>query len=113
MKLSASILALSLMSGVAMADGHGDAIAEGKKLAFDRGKGNCLACHMIDDGQMAGNQGPPLMMMKQRFPNIEDLRAQIADPTVRNPRTSMPPFGKHGILTEDELDKVVQYIYSL
>ncbi len=38
---------------------HADNIAEGKSLTFDRKKGNCLACHMIDDGELAGNNGPP------------------------------------------------------
>lgn len=87
--------------------------AEGKKIAFNRVKGNCLACHMIEDGELPGNAGPPLLAMQQRFPDKRKLREQIWDPTVRNPQSMMPPFGKHGILTEDELDKVVEYIYSL
>ena len=44
-----------------------DNIAEGK-VTFDRKKGNCLACHMIEDGELAGNNGPPLVAMKARFP---------------------------------------------
>ena len=88
-------------------------LAEGKEIAFDRLKGNCLACHVIEDGDLAGNAGPALVAMQARFPDKARLRAQIWDPTVRNPRTLMPPFGKHGILTEEELDKVVEYIYSL
>ena len=50
---------------------YSDDIAEGKKLTFDRKKGNCLACHMIDDGELAGNNGPPLLAMKARFPDRE------------------------------------------
>lgn len=88
-------------------------VAAGKALAFDRKKGNCLACHVIEDGELAGNSGPPLLAMQARFPDKAALRAQIWDPTARNPQTLMPPFGKHGILTDDELDKVVEYIYSL
>ena len=88
-------------------------LAEGKAIAFDRKKGNCLACHMMDDGALPGNQGPPLLAMKQRFPDKEVLRAQIWDATVKNPQSMMPPFGKHGILSKDELDKVVEYVYSL
>lgn len=90
-----------------------DVLQEGKKIAFDRKKGNCLACHMIDDGALPGNQGPPLLAMQQRFPNKADLRAQIWDATAKNPQSLMPPFGKHGIISEAELDKVVEYIYSL
>lgn len=90
-----------------------DRIAEGKAIAYDRKKGNCLACHAMDDGELAGLVGPPLMMMQMRFPDKAELRAQVADPTIRNPATSMPPYGKHGILTEDELDKVIDYLYTL
>jgi sulfur-oxidizing protein SoxX len=30
---------------------------------------------------------------------------------VRNPYSVMPPFGKHRVLTEEEIDLVVEYIY--
>jgi sulfur-oxidizing protein SoxX len=89
------------------------AIAEGKEIAFDRMKGNCLACHTIEGGNLPGNIAPPLVAMKGRYPNKADLRNQIWDPTVKNPETSMPPFGKHEILTKQELDKVVEFIWSL
>ena len=56
------------------------AIAEGKEIAFDRMKGNCLACHMIEGGNLPGNIAPPLIAMKGRYPNKEDLRKQIWDP---------------------------------
>ncbi len=88
-------------------------VEQGKKIAFDRKKGNCLACHQIDDGSLPGNIGPPLVAMKARFPDKEKLRQQIADPTQNNPGTAMPPFGKNKILSKDEIDKVVEYIYTL
>lgn len=90
-----------------------DSIAKGKEVSFDRKKGNCLACHMMDDGELAGLVGPPLMMMKVRFPDRAVLREQIWDATIRNPATSMPPFGRHRMLTEEEIDNVVDYLYSL
>ncbi|MGJ0485306.1 MAG: sulfur oxidation c-type cytochrome SoxX [Methylomicrobium sp.] len=85
----------------------------GKKLAFDRNKGNCLACHAIDDGESPGNIGPPLAALKTRFKNKPQLREQIFDATRFNPETSMPPFGRNKILTADELDQVVDYLWSL
>lgn len=88
-------------------------VEEGKKIAFDRKKGNCLACHQIEDGSLPGNIGPPLVAMKARFPDKDKLRQQIADPTKNNPGTAMPPFGKHNILSDEEIDKVVEYIYTL
>ncbi|MBL7003281.1 MAG: sulfur oxidation c-type cytochrome SoxX [Gammaproteobacteria bacterium] len=90
-----------------------DAIAEGKKLAFDRKLGNCLTCHMADNGEAAGTLGPPLIAMKARFPDIKVLRAQIWDSNVKNPDSIMPPFGRHNILTEKQIDLVTDYIHSL
>ena len=85
----------------------------GKKVAFDRKKGNCLACHQIAGGDLAGNIGPPLVAMKARFPDKAKLRAQIWDATALNPNTMMPPFGKHKILSESEIDDVVEFLYTL
>ena len=87
--------------------------AQGKVLAFERAKGNCLACHVMEEGELPGNAGPPLVMMKVRFPEKSVLKQQIWDATIRNPKTIMPPFGRHGILTEKEIDAVVDYVYSL
>mgnify|MGYP001158763665 FL=1 len=92
---------------------YSDPISEGKKLTFDRKKGNCLACHMIDDGELAGNNGPPLLAMKARFPDREVLFQQIWDPTKDDPNTFMPPFGKHGALTKSEINKIMDYLYTL
>ncbi|MEC4747133.1 sulfur oxidation c-type cytochrome SoxX [Methylomicrobium sp. Wu6] len=85
----------------------------GKKLAFDRNKGNCLACHAIDDGESPGNIGPPLVVLRNRFKDKPQLREQIFDATRFNPETSMPPFGKNNILSAEEIDQVVDYLWSL
>ncbi len=101
-----------LISSVSLA-ADSSSIAEGKAIAFDRMRGNCLACHMIEGGDSPGNIAPPLLAMKGRYPNKQDLRKQIWDPSVNNPDTSMPLFGKYEILTKSELDKVVEFIWSL
>jgi sulfur-oxidizing protein SoxX len=88
-------------------------VEEGKEIAFHRKKGNCLACHKIAGGSLPGNIGPELVNMKARFPDKAKLRAQIWDAQKTNPNTIMPPFGKHKILSESEIDKVVEFIYSL
>ncbi len=90
-----------------------DAIEQGRALAFERRKGNCLACHVIKGGELAGNYGPPLVLMKARYPDRAKLRAQIWDAAERDPNTRMPPFGRHKILTEEEIDLVVDYILTL
>jgi len=90
-------------------------IPTGRELAHDVYKGNCLACHQIPGDSTAitrANIGPPLYRMKERFPDRAELRRQIWDPTVRNPQTVMPPFGKHKVLTEEEIDLIVDYLYQ-
>ncbi|MCK4676092.1 MAG: c-type cytochrome, partial [Gammaproteobacteria bacterium] len=73
---TASIIALisclGFIPGITNAADGAD-IAKGKKLAFDRKKGNCLACHQIEGGTLAGNIGPPLIAMKARFPDYDKL----------------------------------------
>ncbi len=89
------------------------AAAKGKQVSEDRKKGNCLACHVMADGASPGNIGPPLVAMKARFPDKAKLREQIWDATKKNPNSMMPPFGRHGVLTEQEVDAVVEYVYTL
>ena len=103
---------LGLSSGHANADEAAD-IAKGKELAFDRKKGNCLACHQIEGGTLAGNIGPPLIAMKARFPDYEKLRSQIYDARKNNPNTIMIPFGPHAVMSDKEIDLVTKYIHTL
>lgn len=97
---------------IANAAGASD-IEKGKEIAFHRKKGNCLACHKIAGGDLPGNIGPELVNMKSRYPDKSKLRAQIWDATTVNPNTIMPPFGKHKMLSEKEIDLVTEFIYSL
>jgi len=88
----------------------------GKDLAFDRKKGNCLACHAMPtqpDAESAGLYGPPLIAMSARYPDKAKLRAQIWDATVANPSSTMIPFGKHGVLSDKEIDKITDFVYGL
>ena len=89
------------------------AVDEGRKLAFDRGKGNCLTCHVIKGGNLPGTIGPELIDIKSKYPNRADLVAIITDETLRNPLTMMPPFGRNRILTEKEIDAVVDFLQTL
>jgi sulfur-oxidizing protein SoxX len=87
-------------------------VAAGEKLAFARDKGNCLTCHVIKGGDAPGNVGPPLVDMKQRFPNRKKLFAIIYDETRRNPQTVMPPFGRNLILTKQEINDIIDFLYT-
>lgn len=113
---SAVTVVLGVLSApvqVAVAEETPSVLEQGKQIAFDRKKGNCLACHQIEGGNLPGNIGPPLFEMKTRFPDKAKLRAQIWDSNRANPNSMMPPFGRHEILSEAEIDKVVEYVHSL
>jgi sulfur-oxidizing protein SoxX len=87
--------------------------AEGQKLAFDRGKGNCLTCHEIKGGDSPGTIGPALSEIKTKYPDRNDLIAIVSDETKRNPLTVMPPFGRNRILTEKEISAIVDFLQTL
>ena len=89
------------------------AAAEGQKIAFDRGKGNCLTCHAIKGGDLPGTIGPELKDIKSKYPDRADLVAILNDETKRNPQTVMPPFGRNRILDEDEINAVVDFLQTL
>jgi len=110
--LSLAALLCTLMSFPAAA-ADSSVIEKGKAVAYDRVKGNCLACHAMDDGTLPGNIGPPLIAMKARFPDKAKLRAQIWDATEANPNSIMIPFGRNKALTEEEIDQIVEYVYTL
>ena len=109
-------LALALMIGALISASPAraqSAASEGKKIAFDRGKGNCLTCHEIKGGDLPGTIGPALKDIKSKYPDRNDLVAIVSDETKRNPQTVMPPFGRNRILTEQEINAVVDFLQTL
>ncbi|MEW6591865.1 MAG: sulfur oxidation c-type cytochrome SoxX [Pseudomonadota bacterium] len=117
---AACAISALMLSGSVLAQQAGAAAPKkeetGKDIAFNRTKGNCLACHAmptVPDAQSPGLYGPPLIAMSARYPSKAALRAQIWDATVANPGSSMIPYGKHGVLTEAEIDKVTDFVYGL
>ncbi len=105
-------LALGVAPAVLAAPSQAD-IDRGKELAYSRTDGNCLACHEMDDGKLAGTIGPKLVNMKARFPDREMLFQRIWDETQFNPLTVMPPFGRHSILSKAEINRVIDYLHKL
>jgi L-cysteine S-thiosulfotransferase len=109
-------LALALLIGALVSASPARAqaaAAEGQKLAFDRSKGNCLTCHQIKGGDLPGTIGPALTDVKSKYPDRKDLVAIVTDETKRNPQTVMPPFGRNRILTEQEINAVVDFLQTL
>jgi sulfur-oxidizing protein SoxX len=115
---AASIAVVVLAAGWCIAALASAALAQGgavagQAVAFDRAKGNCLACHTMKGGDVPSNVGPELSDMKARFPQRSDLVAVIYDEETRNPQTVMPPFGKNHILSEQEINEVVDFLETL
>ena len=112
MRATILVPALAIAALVAVERAAAAAPSAGELLAFDRGKGNCLTCHDIKGGDAPGNVGPALSDMKKRFPNRAELVAIIADEGKRNPQTVMPPFRRNLILTDQEIEAIVDFLYT-
>jgi L-cysteine S-thiosulfotransferase len=108
--IMSALLALSVAAGPA---GAQSGAAAGEKLAFDRGTGNCLTCHDIKGGDLPGSIGPALKDIKSKYPDRNDLVAIVTDESKRNPLTMMPPFGRNRILTEQEINEIVDFLQTL
>jgi sulfur-oxidizing protein SoxX len=114
LRLPALVLALVIGALASASSAQAQsAVDEGRKLAFDRSKGNCLTCHVIKGGDLPGTIGPELVDIKSKYPKREDLVAILNDETLRNPLTVMPPFGRNRILTEKEINAVVDFLQTL
>jgi sulfur-oxidizing protein SoxX len=111
--------AVAIVAGCAVVEAAAGAqsrVDRGRELAHDFNKGNCLACHAAPRDATAvtlANIAPPLVMIRERYPDREALHRHIWDPMRRNPNTIMPPYGKHRILTDEEIDLVIDYLYTL
>ena len=99
----------------------------GRKLAVNRKKGNCLACHTlpIPEQPFHGRIGPPLDTVAARY-NAGQLRLRVVNPKELNQMSIMPAFyksdGLHmvvkkfegkSILTAQEVEDVVAYLETL
>ncbi len=109
-----------------LTDAAGDA-AKGRKLAVDRKKGNCLACHVmpISEQSFHGETAPSLYGVGNRLSEGE-LRLQLVNSKVTNENTMMPSFyrvsgynrilkkfdGKT-ILSAQEVEDIVAYLKTL
>lgn len=114
-RTSAFIVGWAFITALSNVYADEDRVSRGRFIAHDVYKGNCLACHRVPGDAEAvtlANIGPPLIAMRARFPDRAELRMQIWDATARNSLTVMPPFGKHGVLTEQEIDLVIEYLYQ-
>jgi len=100
--------------------------ANGKKVAINRKKGNCLACHVmpIPEEQFHGDVGPDLSDVGS---NLSEgaLRLRLVNSKAINPDTIMPAFLTPGkirvkknfegktILSAQEVEDVIAYLLTL
>ena len=99
----------------------------GRKVAINRKKGNCLACHVMPVPEQAdhGEVGPPLNDVGSRF-SAGEIRLRIVNPKVVNPDTIMPAFYRiHGlhrvqkkwkdktIISAQDVEDIVAYLVTL
>ncbi len=62
---TSTMMSILIFSGLAYGDeADKQRLEGGKQLVMARSKGNCLACHIIDDDEFPGNIGPTLENMK-------------------------------------------------
>lgn len=104
--------ALALCVGLPLVS-TADPVAAGRAIAFAPDKGSCVSCHAIAGAEQAGDVGPALAGMQHRFPDPAVLRARIRDARDFNPDTLLPPYGRHRLLKDEEIEALVQFLYTL
>ena len=100
----------------------------GKQVAVDRRKGNCLACHQMPIPEQSVPRGhrPAADGRGRALLTPEQLRLRLVDAKAFNPRTIMPSFykvdGVHRpldkfagkpILTAQEVEDVIAYLGTI
>jgi L-cysteine S-thiosulfotransferase len=100
----------------------------GRKVLIDRGRGNCLACHVIPipAEKFQGEIGPPLAGLGSRYSEGQ-IRMRVVNIQTLDPSSLMPPMYKNPaelnrvakkfqgktILTAQEVEDVVAYLMTL
>ena len=86
------------------------------ELFVQRDKGYCISCHQLPAGvgpASTSNVGPKLEGVRMRALGKAAIRAAIVDPTAANADTLMPPYGRHRILDDQEIDRIVEFLNGL
>ncbi len=87
---------------------------KGKKLVADRKRGgSCFACHAMPDASLAGNVGPEFFNIGSWGRSDTHLYNYIYDPRAFNPDAVMPPWGAHGVFSQQEIFDIVAYLKTL
>ena len=109
------IVVLNIATGQSMPPVLSPNLANGEAAALDPARGNCNACHQLPNTPKATGKSKlstPLRDMRKRFSDTNKLRALIWDATQSYPQTIMPPYGKHRILSEVEIDDLTAWLLT-
>ena len=107
--LLGACLILGAQVGVAAEEKVNTPQQAGKKLAI----GYCQACHYFKGTDQAGTIAPPFVGMSARFPERSQLQKLLYDTHVAKPYSMMPPFGRNGLLTEKQIEQIIDFLYGL
>jgi sulfur-oxidizing protein SoxA len=102
-------------SEIVLKEATGDP-AKGQQLAFDRSRGGgCLACHVMGPKtpEVPGNVGPDLSEIGKAGRTDQRLFNYVFDARVYNPKSVMPPWGKHGFYSDAEIRDIVAFLKTL
>lgn len=90
-------------------------VEAGRSLFRDPNKGNCVACHGVagEAAAYAATVGPVLAGIKEKFPERPVLLAAIGEQEAQNTDTVMPPYRRHRLLSETEIDLIARYLETL
>lgn len=89
---------------------------EGRDLFARPDKGNCIACHQVPQGAgpaVRADVGPRLDAARLKGWDRARLRALLEDPQRANPDTVMPPYGRHRLLDDREIERIIDYLHAL
>lgn len=91
-------------------------VPEGRQLFTRADKGNCIACHQVPPGMgpaVRADVGPRLDAARLKGWDRARLRAMLEDPQRANPDTVMPPYGRHRLLDDREIERLIDYLHAL
>ncbi len=112
-----AVIALSASAAILSATaGTPSDISAGRALFVDARKGNCASCHRVPGDtavKSVASVGPAIENIKARFPDRQVLLRLVWDASQMFPNTVMPPYGRHRILTDQEIDAIVAYMETL
>ena len=84
-----------------------------RKAKADRRRAKKAQEDRKEHGRLINSIGPKLENIKAKYPDRNDLIAILTDETKRNPLTVMPPSGRNRILSEREINAVVDFLQTL